>query len=164
MQTAPEVLDRGEQPYAAVRAKLPMAELGSLADRFGDVFAWVGAHGLQPAGPPFFRYLVIDMDGDLEVEAGVPLAAPAEPDGDVITGVLPAGRYASLIHTGQYNDLVAANEVLLNWGDQHGLKWDRSPGEHGERWASRLEIYLTDPSVEPDTTKWETQLAFRLAD
>jgi len=28
----------------------------------------------------------------------------------------------------------------------------------------RLEIYLTDPSVEPDMSKWETQLAFRLAD
>jgi hypothetical protein len=38
------------------------------------------------------------------------------------------------------------------------------PGEAGERWGSRLEIYLTDPSREPDTSRWVTQLAFRLAD
>jgi hypothetical protein len=34
----------------------------------------------------------------------------------------------------------------------------------GERWGGRLEIYLTDPDQEPDMSKWQTQLAFRLAD
>ena len=34
----------------------------------------------------------------------------------------------------------------------------------GERWTSRLEWYLTDPAQEPDMTKWQTELAFRLAD
>jgi hypothetical protein len=33
----------------------------------------------------------------------------------------------------------------------------------GERWGCRLEIYRTDPQAEPDMTKWETELAFRLA-
>lgn len=164
MQTAPEVIDRGEQPYVAVRAKLPMAKLGSLADRYPDVFAWIGAHGLVPAGAPFFRYLVIDMAGALEVEAGVPVAAPAEADGDVVAGVLPSGRYASLIYTGHPQELMEPTGFLLDWGDSQGLAWDRSPDDDGERWGSRLEIYLTDPSVEPDMTKWETQLAFRLAD
>lgn len=28
----------------------------------------------------------------------------------------------------------------------------------------RLEIYHTDPRDEPDMTKWETQLTFRIAD
>jgi len=28
---------------------------------------------------------------------------------------------------------------------------------------SRPEIYLTDPSQEPDMSAWQTQLAFRLA-
>ena len=29
---------------------------------------------------------------------------------------------------------------------------------------SRLEIYKTDPAEEPDMSKWETELAFKLAD
>jgi hypothetical protein len=33
----------------------------------------------------------------------------------------------------------------------------------GERWAARLEIYETDPAVEPDMTKRTTLLAFRLS-
>jgi len=36
--------------------------------------------------------------------------------------------------------------------------------DHGERWGSRLEIYLTDPAKKPDLSKWVTQLAIRLAD
>ncbi len=30
--------------------------------------------------------------------------------------------------------------------------------------SARLQIHETDPAVEPDMTKWITQLAFRLAD
>jgi hypothetical protein len=37
-------------------------------------------------------------------------------------------------------------------------------GEEGERWGARVETYLTDPEVEPDMSKWVTELAFRLAD
>jgi hypothetical protein len=39
-----------------------------------------------------------------------------------------------------------------------------SRSERSERWGSRLEIYLIDPSQKPDMSKWITQLAFRLAD
>jgi hypothetical protein len=37
--------------------------------------------------------------------------------------------------------------------------WSAGAGAKG---AARLEIYETDPAVEPDMTKWTTQLAFRL--
>ena len=39
-----------------------------------------------------------------------------------------------------------------------------TPGVDGDRWACRLETYLTDPRQEPDMSKWVTQLAFSLAD
>jgi hypothetical protein len=59
---------------------------------------------------------------------------------------------------------VAATEALLDWAAEQGLTWDMTPGADGDRWACRLEIYLTDPRQEPDMSKWVTQLAFRLAD
>src|SRR5690606_39760712 len=54
--------------------------------------------GTPPAGSPFFRFHVIDMQGDLQVEAGVPVAAPMEGEGDIVPGVIPAGRYAVATH------------------------------------------------------------------
>ena len=63
MSAGPEIVTRAEQPYVAIRARVTMSELPGLADRLGEVFGWLGARGLAPAGPPFFRYDVIDMAG-----------------------------------------------------------------------------------------------------
>jgi hypothetical protein len=40
------------------------------------VFAWLRERNIPPAGPPFWKYNAIDMDRLLEVEVGVPVAAP----------------------------------------------------------------------------------------
>ena len=166
MTGAPEIETRAAQPYAAVRARVSMAELGGLGARFGEVYAWLGARGLAPAGPPLFRYNVIDMARELEVDVAVPVAAPVDGNGDghVVSGALPAGRYATLTHVGHPAELVGVTKSLLDWAAAQGLTWDMSPGEGGERWGGRVEIYLTDPGEEPDLNKWVTQLAFRLAD
>ena len=164
MSAAPEIVTRAEQPYVAIRARVTMAELGGLGARFGEVFGWLGARGLAPAGAPFFKYNLIDMTAELEVEAGVPVAAAVDGDDRVVSGVLPAGRYATLTHVGHPSELVEVTKALLDWAAQQGLRWDMPPADGGERWGCRLEIYLTDPSQEPDMSKWQTQLAFRLAD
>ncbi len=122
------------------------------------------AHEVTPAGPPFFRYNVIDMERKLDMEAGVAVAAAVDGDDVVTPGVLPAGRYATVTYVGHPQGLVIATRDLLDWGAGQGLRWDTAPGAHGEQWGSRLEFYLTDPNEEPDMSKWRTQLAFRLAD
>jgi effector-binding domain-containing protein len=159
----PEIVTRAEQPYLAIRAQVAMDGIAGFAARFGELFAWLGSHGVAPAGPPFFRYNVIDMDGQLDMEAGVPVATATDGNGVVVAGVVPAGRYATATHVGHPHELMMATKELLDWGSAQGLKWDMSAGAGGERWGSRLEIYLTDPSQEPDMNKWETELAFRLA-
>jgi effector-binding domain-containing protein len=164
MPAVPHIVTRAEQPYVAIRARVTMAELGGLGGRFGEVFGWLAARGLAPAGPPFFRYNVIDMMRELEIDVGVPVAAAVDGGGEVIPGVLPAGRYAALTHVGHPGELAEATKALLDWAAGQGLSWDMSPGEAGERWGSRLEIYLTDPSQEPDMSKWQTELEFKLAD
>jgi len=130
----------------------------------GSWLPMLAARGLTPAGAPFFRYNVIDMMAELEVDVGVPVAAVVDGDGDLVAGVLPAGRYATLTHVGHPSELLAVTKTLLDWATGQNLSWDMTPGAEGERWASRLEIYLTDPCQEPDMSKWVTQLAFRLAD
>jgi effector-binding domain-containing protein len=163
MQGTPVIVTRAAQPYAAIRAKVTMAELADLGDRFGEVFGWLGARGIAPAGPPFFRYNVIDMARMLDVEAGVPIGTETDGDDQVLTGVLPAGQYAQVTHEGHPSELIGAVRDLLDWAAGQQLTWDMSPGPDGEHWGCRLESYLTDPAVEPDQSKWVTELSFRLA-
>jgi effector-binding domain-containing protein len=88
----------------------------------------------------------------------------AEGDGDVRSGVLPAGRYATVTHLGHPDQLIDATAALLDWAAEQGLQWDMSETDDGQRWGGcRLEVYNTDPAEEPDMNKWETELAFRLA-
>jgi len=164
MLVAPEIETRTEQAYVALRARVPMSGIAAFAVRTGEVFSWLGDRGLAPAGPPFLKFNVIDMVRELEMENGVPVAAPVNGDDLVVAGVLPAGRYATVTHTGHPSELVEVTGALLDWGAEQGLTWDMSPSENGDRWGARLEFYLTDPAEEPDMSKWQTQLAFRLAD
>ena len=162
--SAPEIVTRAEQPYVAIRGHVTMAEIGPFAVRTGEVFGWLGARGLAPAGPPFLKYNVIDMMRQLEIDNGVPVGAPVEVDGDMIAGVIPAGRYATVTHVGHPSELMGVTGALLDWAAGQGLTWDVSPDAGGERWVSRVEFYLTDPREQPDMSKWATELAFRLAD
>jgi effector-binding domain-containing protein len=164
VDVVPEITERAAQPYVGISAWVTMASIGSVADRIPEIFGWLGAHGIAPAGPPFFRYHVIDMERQLQVEAGVPVASPVEGDGAIQAATLLAGRFAVMTHTGAPNTLVSATGELLDWARARGLDWDVSPTDAGEKWGCRVEFYLTNPADEPDMSKWETQLAFRLAD
>jgi effector-binding domain-containing protein len=162
----PSVEQRPEQPYVAVRETVTMTTVARIADRTPEVFGWLGERGIAPAGPPFFKYDVIDMGGDLVIEAGVPVATPADvpDDAEVFAAVLPAGRYAVVQHTGHPDELEAVTRDLLDWAAAQGLAFDMTPTPEGEMWGARLEWYLSDPAVEPDMNRWDTELAFRLAD
>jgi effector-binding domain-containing protein len=165
MTTEPEITELPARPYAAIPASVTMETIGAVVPPLnGEVHGWLAARGIAPAGPPFWKYNVIDMARNLEVEAGCTVAEPVTGDGRLVAGTLPAGRYATLRHVGHPSTLVAATAGLLDWAAAKGLKWDIAPSAAGERWGARLEIYLSDPESEPDMTKWVTELAFRLAD
>jgi effector-binding domain-containing protein len=163
MAAEPRIVERTEQPYIAIRALVTMQELGKVLPALvPETYAWLGSQGGQPAGPPFFKFNVIDMDRQLEVEVGIPVATAMTGDDRVLAAVLPAGRYATLLHVGHPAGLADATRSLLDWAAERGLAWDVDETGGDERWAARLEIYQDDPTPNMDT--WETELAFKLAD
>jgi effector-binding domain-containing protein len=159
----PTIEHREPQPYVGIRRVVPMRELASLGGSLRDVFAWLAAEGVAPAGAPFFKYDVIDMDRGLHMEAGIPVGVELEGSGDIVAGTLPGGRYVVERHTGHPDELLGVTRKLLDWAAAEGLAWDRADSPEGERWVARLEFYQTDPAVEPNMANWVTELAFRLA-
>jgi effector-binding domain-containing protein len=161
MGESPTIETRTEQPYVAIPVSVRMDELGTVVPPLmGDVFDWLTARGIAPAGPPFWRYVVVDMANKLELETGVPVSTRVEGNGKIRGGLLPAGRYATVLHTGHPDTLVTATRDLLQWAAERGLEWD----SEGNTWGCRLEEYLSDPDEVPDMNEWQTRLAFRLRD
>jgi effector-binding domain-containing protein len=163
MTNEPRIEERAAQPYAGIRRRVTMDGLGGAIDEaLPELFGWLAARGVPPAGPPFIRYHVIDMDRELDVEMAVPAVVTAD-DGRIRAGVLPAGRYAVLRHTGPYDGLIASNAALLRWADEQGVELDSWETADGTAWRGRAEHYLTNPAEEPDPAKWETDVAFLTA-
>ena len=160
----PKLDERPERHSVGIRTQVPMRQLPTVIPQLlGEVLARMKKQGVAPAGAPFIRYHVIDMASTMDIELGWPVASAVAGDDRIQAGVLPAGRYASLVYTGVQRG-VEANAALLTWGAEQGLVWDSWVAEHGDAFGSRYESFLTEPEHEPDPAKWDTEVAIRLAD
>jgi len=160
--TEPKIEFRDEQPYMAIRTQAALKDLRKVIPQLlTEVFAWLDKEGAPPAGAPFIRFNVIDMAAKSDIELGVPVPGALAGDGRVQAGALPAGRYASLIYTGNG---IKANAALLDWAAKNGLVFDHWDTENGDAFRGRYESFLTGPDEEPDRSKWQTEVSIRLVD
>lgn len=158
----PRVSAKPEVVYMGIRTQTQFKGMFAVVTKlFREMNKWMDGQGLKPAGPPFLRYHVIDMDGEMDIEVGFPVAQAGPGDDRVKPGKLPAGRYAHLTYQSQ---AYSANKTLVEWARDSGLKWDRWDDPKGDGFRSRYEAYLTDPKIEPRKTKWDVEVAIKLAD
>ncbi|MFF1822549.1 GyrI-like domain-containing protein [Kribbella sp. NPDC058245] len=154
----PEIVELAERPYVALRATVQMDGISAFADRMHEVIRWLAAREIAPNGAPFFKYDVVDMEAGLVMEIGFPVDDLHAGEDEIVTGVLPAGRYATATYHGHPQGLRDATGELLAWGSTEGVEWDAD----GDKWAARLEVYLSDPREVPDMADWDTELQFKL--
>jgi effector-binding domain-containing protein len=154
--------ERPQQCYMGIRTQTPMKGMFKVVDKlFKEMNTWLKAHKVELSGAPFLRYHVIDMEGEMDIEVGFPVATALEGDDRVKPQMLPAGRYASLVYIGNG---YTGNKTLVEWARDNGHAWDRWDDEKGDAFRSRFETYLTDPKVEPRKTRWEVEVAIKLKD
>ena len=125
MLTLPKIVERAALPYVAIRRTVQIP-FGDVVDTtLPKLFGWVGRHGVEPAGPPMFKYNVIDMARDMEIDFGVAHRNAARPrrDGGDRNGCR-AGRYATLTFHGHYRDRLIEGDRrrLIEWARECGLQ------------------------------------------
>jgi effector-binding domain-containing protein len=153
----PKLEYRRAQAYVAVRSQVTMEQMAeTLPPLNREVLQWLAGKGIKPSGPPFWRYLLIDMKRTLEIDVAFPVRALPTGDARITADVLPEGNYATAMFVGHPMGLMQATADLLSWAEQQGIEWKMD----GERWSGRVEWYLSDPADEPDMSKWKTELAF----
>ena len=158
----PKIDQRPKLAYMGIRTIAPFKGMSKAIGRLSDEMnAWVAARKVKVAGPPFLRYHVIDMRGFMDIEFGFPVRRALPDNGDVKAGVLPAGRYASLVYSGGG---ISGNRALIEWVRARGLDFDRWDTEQGDNFRGRYETYLTDPKIEPRKSRWNIEVAIKLAD
>ncbi|HEX5995953.1 MAG TPA: GyrI-like domain-containing protein [Jiangellales bacterium] len=149
MKATQEVTSRQltETYTAVVRGEMPVDELPAwLAGVFPTVANYLRETGVIAIGPPFARFAFLGRVA--AVEAGFPVPTEITGDGLVEPSTLPGGPAAVTMHVGSYQDLDKVYLAVRSWVSQHGYV---TTGPHWE-------VYLTDPTVEPDPTCWRTDV------
>jgi len=136
------------QPVMSIRDKVSFQELSNKLGEFvGEVFGYLQQQGAEPAGPPFTRYHGFE-DGQIDFEAGLPVAKALPESGRIHAGELPGGTAISAVHMGAYDSLPKAGEALSAWAAEHGHQ------EAGPNW----EVYWVAPGHNPDPSTWKTEV------
>jgi len=166
MTVEPRFVEQPTVSYVGARERLNRTHLAQAVPRLlAGASHFLRHQSIAPTGPPLVRYLVVDYHtGDVEIEAGFPVAAlPAARASDVRVGELPAGRYATVVHLGSYSTLVDTTASLLDWAKQSHVSWQMIEEGKVTRWAARVEHYDVGPPAESDPNNWRTTIAILLA-
>lgn len=159
----PVVVERAAKPYVAIRRQVNIP-FGSVATKtMKQVEKAIKAQHIQGAGAAIFKYNIVVMPA-LEIEFGFETDKLETPSGELMAGMLPAGRYAELTFIGPYRHLYKVNGALIDWSREKGLVFDMHTEPDGDHFASRVEFYPNGPDDEPDQNKLKTIVAIRLKD
>jgi len=157
----PTITAKPAQHSIGIRLVTPFRGMFAVRDLLmEELYLWADERAIA-YDHTFFRLHVVDMDGPMDVEVGVITDKAIPGDSRVHTGVLPAGRYATLTYI---NHGRRANGALRDWVQEQSLALDCTASPEGERFGCRYEAYLTDPRSERMKTRWRTELGIRLAD
>ncbi len=98
-----ELTEQKEQPVLSVRTRTSMDSISAeIGKAYGAIFPYLGELGECPVGAPFAAYYNMDMQ-NLDIEIGVPVSKPIAGRGDVKQSSIPAGKQASCIYKGPYD-------------------------------------------------------------
>lgn len=136
-----EFVELSPQLVLVVERESSPQDLGSnLADILPRVHAYITQQGQEPAGAPFMRYL--DMTDRFLMDAGLPIAARIDGEGDIELRELPGGTAVTALFTGPSYGVGAAWSAVFAYAEKHGYK-------RGSEWKGMggWDVYVNDPAV-----------------
>jgi len=148
------VVEIPAQAILAIRDSVSMEAMTAFyADSYQALMQYMNEHGMQASGVPMSIAWSWSEDGKSLMEAALPLAIlpeVGENEAGIYSREIPAGRVVKASHFGPYHTVGSTYEALESYIQQEGLEIAGPP----------MEFYITDPQMEPDTSLWETQVAW----
>jgi effector-binding domain-containing protein len=118
---------------------------------FTELFAYIKSGKLVQQGSPFSTYLRWDSATMFSVmNICIPVEKVEVGKGRIQVAVIPEHKGIMTVYWGSYSLMEPAYKAIEQYIRQTGKIETGGPSE----------IYITDPSVELDSTKWETHIVF----
>lgn len=115
-----ELTNPKEQPVLSMRTRIAVANLPQeLGKAYGAILQYLGEIGEQAGGAAFAAYYNMDME-NLDVEMGFPVSKPVAGKGEIKAGCIPAGKQASCMFKGPYEQMAPVYEAMTAWMNENG--------------------------------------------
>ncbi len=135
--------------YIAVKYEGPPADISAqLGQMYGMLQTYLATEKIAMTGAPFAIWHWWS-DTLIRFEACLPIGQKIKGTKTILYGEMPATAAIQVDHYGAYDKTEAVHYQMGDYATQKGLKL-----------GSPLEIYVTDPGQEPDTSKWLTQIVY----
>lgn len=120
------------------------------AESYGAIMAYMEQAGLPVMGPPFAIVHEYTEDKMVFEPAMVVAQTPKNLKMPLQAGEIKACKVVKGVHMGDYSEMEPTYDAVSTYIEEKGYQ------VAGNAW----EVYITDPEVEKDTTKWETHIYF----
>jgi effector-binding domain-containing protein len=125
-----------------------------LGESYGAIQAEMAKQGLTQTGAVFAIYNKVDYrpDGSMHfvMDIGIPVDKAGKNAGNIKYMETAGGNAVRGDHYGPYEATPASHEAMDKWMKNNGKVVTGGPWE----------VYVTDPGVEPDQSKWLTQIYY----
>ncbi|MDX5449385.1 MAG: SRPBCC family protein [Bacteroidota bacterium] len=140
-------------PYFYIERSMKISEMSGdiFGDAYGRIMEYIGGPDAM-TGAPFALYTKWDEENDqVSFQAGIPSDVKKNGSGDIKRGVTYEGLALKNVYKGPYDGVGPVHENFETYSMENGYEY-AGPGA--------FEIYVTDPSMEPDTSKWITEIIY----
>jgi effector-binding domain-containing protein/uncharacterized protein YndB with AHSA1/START domain len=140
-------------PIYYIEGETKISEMSSefYGSRYGQLMAYLGEDSENMLEMPLAVYNEWDEENDKAVIA-VALACESEKggSGDIKKGMTHAGKAVKCVYTGPYEEGDKPHNAIAEYMKANSLNMAGAPWE----------VFVTDPGMEPDSTKWVTHVYY----
>lgn len=124
------------------------AKMGEL---FGELSTFMASNKLETAGYPYCIYYSWDYSKPFVMECALPVTGKVtKTSGRIQFREFEPTKVAKTVHMGNYESTAKAHESINNYLAVNKIEIAGFPWE----------VYVTDPTTEPDTNKWVTEIYY----
>ena len=145
------------QPYVYILDSCKVSDINlKLGEIYEEIYLTLATQGIMPISQPFAKYINFPHkagdDNKVILKAGAFLEEEIETLGRIQIGNSTSGNTLQSSHFGVYETVSVTHDLMKKHCNEIGYTIN----------GSAYEIYITDPSLEPNPSKWETKVIYEL--
>jgi len=146
------------QPYVYILDSCKVSDISAkLGEVYAEIYYSLATQGTMPINQPFAKYISFPHSpGDenkVILQAGTFIESAIETSGRIKIGNSTSGNTLQATHFGVYETASVTHDAMKKYCKDNGYTIN----------GSAYEMYITDPSLEPNPSNWETKIIYELA-